>query len=651
MEFAELESLRREIAALEERHVESLNEYHISRSFGFRHLYNSKRDEFSKTSTGTCVLSLTETGRWTSEQPWFNQTGALVSEMLNVPKWQSAGLPAKNPFTVSFLLEAVLALGEVDESLISSPENSEKITEAADILISSLKNKTGKFAVYGAAQIKNYPPSSFLTQLVVRVLRRCKRFDDRDLIQGVRSWAWREIEHELALTFSGSKTADAYSLAYAVMLFVSCTSPSETTPDQSQILGKAVCEIFKAQMPDGSWPRSRPLFHYPKIGNAYCFEYEMLTQLLQCKALTEHLLPHMPELKRATRRLHETAFRLGEQGLGWASGHHPQIAGPESWSTASVYHFLHELDRLLAEAIRRAVFEYVGVEYLPPVNAGVGTSKPFAEKFLDSSLVLPSKESLSLRSVIYDRFVKLIAARASDVERGSDLPRSVPISAIFFGPPGTSKTELAKQISDVLGWPLLPIDPSHLVRKGLDQIQAETNTLFSMLASLERVVVLLDEFDEMVRERTSDQSEVLSRFLTTAMLPKLALINQKRRIVFIVATNHIDQFDFAIRRAGRFDLLVQVMPPSREAKLANWREARDLLDKFGLLDEGSLEDLTFAEFGELAKKLRKAENTHHAKEIVADIHANCTLQQEVHDKKTWKILCDDQRRFIRVPPV
>ena len=41
-----------------------------------------------------------------------------------------------------------------------------------------------------------------------------------------------------------------------------------------------------------------------------------------------------------------------------------------------------------------------------------------------------------------------------------------------------------------------------------------------MLAITERIVILLDEFDEMVRERGA-AADVLSRFLTAAMLPKI----------------------------------------------------------------------------------------------------------------------------------
>src|SRR5262249_40909569 len=131
-----------------------------------------------------------------------------------------------------------------------------------------------------------------------------------------------------------------------------------------------------------------------------------------------------------------------------------------------------------------------------------------------------------------------------------------PMSAILFGPPGTSKTELAKIISKYLNWPLLPVDPSYLGQEGTDKAQAMANRLFGMLAIAEQIVVLLDEFDELGRSRTRNE-DLLSRFITTTMLPKLSAINKERRIIFLLATNFIGSFDAAFRRGGRFDMLLQ----------------------------------------------------------------------------------------------
>ena len=116
----------------------------------------------------------------------------------------------------------------------------------------------------------------------------------------------------------------------------------------------------------------------------------------------------------------------------------------------------------------------------------------------------------------------------------------------------------------------------------MEGIQAEANTIFRMLEETERVVVLFDEFDELVRERGSPKAEPFSRLLTTAMLPKLTSIHKRATLVFIIATNNIGEFDLAIRRQGRFDRVVQIMPPTFEAKMTkkDWGPQLDISENF-----------------------------------------------------------------------
>ena len=194
------------------------------------------------------------------------------------------------------------------------------------------------------------------------------------------------------------------------------------------------------------------------------------------------------------------------------------------------------LDRLVAEAVRRKLFHYLDLPF--PEAATPKNDASFAEGFLDSVVNVRGKQR-SLTGFLWEEFVKPLADESNKVSNGGKFKRGTPISAIFFGPPGTSKTELSKKIADFLGWPLVAIDPSHLLRSGMDGIQAEANTIFRMLAETERVVVLFDEFDEFVRERGSSDAEQFSRLLTTAMLPKLASIHKRATLVFIIATNNI----------------------------------------------------------------------------------------------------------------
>jgi hypothetical protein len=547
-------------------------------------------------------------------------------------------LEDNNPFTVAWILEAENALHEVSDPL--DPASSARVEEMEHILQDCVKK--------GGVTIDPYPPTAYLTQLVVRVLKRRSKLS-QELERAVNNWAWAELPYQIGLVQAKSKTADPFAVAYLVMLITAVTPRSETTPEQTSILRNALKTFFECQRDDGTWPLSRPLFHYEKFGNAYCYEYEMLTQLLSESRLQDLLLDYLPHLNAAVESVAQSSYSVEEGVQAWTSGHHPQLRSPESWATASVYHFMHMLDRLLAEAVRRELFRYLDLPF--PELAGRDKGSAFARSFLDSSIEVQGG-SHSLKEFLWDQFVKPLSEDAHAIAEGRQFKKGTPRSAIFFGPPGTSKTELSKEIARFIGWPHLAVDPSFLLRNGMDGIQAEANTIFRMLEETERVVVLFDEFDEFVRERGSSDAEQFSRLLTTAMLPKLASIHKRATLVFIIATNNIRQFDLAIRRPGRFDRVVQIMPPRYEEKISkkNWGATEDV-DLEGRLRDLSVDltdeirqrlgDLTFLECDAFATELAKAPSGQEAIRALGNHWERCILQAQISqgEETTWKERC------------
>jgi hypothetical protein len=604
---------------------------------GYQHFLG--KNKISVSSSATCVLSLFATGKWTADK---TQTKALLEKL--IARKKSAGLEDNNPFTIAWILEAVAVL----------QEHSDPLESATAARVAEIEGILQKAVMGGGASIDPYPPSAYLTQLVVRALRNRKKLTS-ELEDSVNKWAWAELTRQLALIQAKSKTQDSFAVAYLLMLVTAITPSSKISPEQTSIQRTALRIFFECQLEDGTWPLSRPLFHYPKFGNAYCYEYEMLTQLLKEPELKELLLDYLPKLSSAAESVSNSIYRV-EGGIpAWISGHHPNQGEPESWATASVYHFIHELDRLLAEAVRRELFRYLesplprtvkrekkGQEYFAP-----------APDFLDSTLAISGNQRHSLRDFLWEKFVKPLSDEADGIVDGRKFDKETPRSAIFFGPPGTSKTELSKKIAEFLGWPLLVIDPSLLLRKGMDGIQAEANTIFRMLEETERVVVLFDEFDELVRERGSSDSEPFSRLLTTAMLPKLANTHKRRSLVFIIATNHVGEFDLAIRRRGRFDRVVQIMPPTYEAKMDkhDWGREKNL-NLAGKLQELKVDltekikeqigDLTYDECESFVTDLYKTQTPQGAASALAAIWSQCTLQTSVSqetEKTTWADRC------------
>ena len=676
-DFFALNALRDRLAGMQRHHSDSLASYESNDGEGFCHLINNKA-KASVACTSTCIASLVRTGLWDRNEV-LDRTPAIAQFLLS--RRSSSGLADNNPFSLAFMAEGVLDL--IDGRLGEDGCNEHYQTirdDHAVMLLDKLKSFDGdKLNVAGAIAIHPYPPSAYLTQLVYRVLVRLEVVEE-DIRKLVHDWSRSEINKQVALIGAKSRTADSLQLAYALILAVLTASDEQTNPEDKEIFAHALGIFFDQQSEDGSWPLSRPMFHYEDFGNAYCFDYELLTQLLSCEPLRDELLRYLPHLERALNLAMRTGYdlELDRPGMriGWASGHHPQLEGPESWSTASVYHFAHALNRVVAEGIRRALFLELGAVYpgppvgprnSPPEN-GIGD---FAASFLDADLKLPDNSTGSLRETLARRFVFPIAREAGLVKRGLKLSKDTPMSAILFGPPGTSKTQLASIISEYLGWPLVSVDPSYLVQEGLDRVQAMANRLFSMLASVEEVVVLLDEFDEMGRNRAGNDN-LLSRFITTAMLPKLAAINDERKIVFLLATNFVRGFDAAFSRGGRFDMRLQIMQPNVQAKLSyeKWKEPLSgALDKLAVekVEEAKkqLDRLTFIETAELVKSLQTLTTAEKIESAFRDADEDGTLSQTNMDTttndlegaegappqkgQTWEMTCKRDANEIRLP--
>lgn len=167
------------------------------------------------------------------------------------------------------------------------------------------------------------------------------------------------------------------------------------------------------------------------------------------------------------------------------------------------------------------------------------------------------------------------------------------MSLLLYGAPGTAKTTIAKRIAAELGWPLLSLDPSKLMASGVDGIAAEADSLFRLLPGLRDVVVLFDEFEGVFLNRATTITET-SRFLTTAMLPRLHELRDAGKIVFVIATNDRNAIDPAAYRPGRIDEHIEIEAPDvhsagkivssianrtvpRSGTLESWRDFWDRL--------------------------------------------------------------------------
>ena len=88
--------------------------------------------------------------------------------------------------------------------------------------------------------------------------------------------------------------------------------------------------------------------------------------------------------------------------------------------------------------------------------------------------------------------------------------------------------------------------------------------IFEVLGAQTNCVILFDEIDELVADRSSErhkEQDTLFKFMTPGMLTKLNNLRRAKRSIFIMATNYAYRIHPAIRRTGRIDENYLLLPP------------------------------------------------------------------------------------------
>jgi ATPase family protein associated with various cellular activities (AAA) len=335
-------------------------------------------------------------------------------------------------------------------------------------------------------------------------------------------------------------------------------------------LEQSVLELIDEQTKSGIWPKYFPLFHYQEAGSNFCFTFELLEGVLAEFSNKDNRLirneSFIHGLERAVTwcERNRVSYSRADRKLfaGWNSGgllDSLRKEQPESWATAVVHMFLWELVDVLSRHIQERLLEQYAATLPNPQS-------PRLRDLLDIELWI-DEEHKSLQGTLSTGIVKSFE-NVTDTILRTRPPKKGPLSALLFGPPGTSKTQISKAVANELGWPLVEIDPSHFLQSSFQNIYLKAETIFEDIADLYAVVVLFDEMDALVQKRdaTGMPIDTESKFLTTYMLPKLAAMHDSGRVVFFMATNFQENFDDAIKRAGRFDLLLCMGPPTLKAK-------------------------------------------------------------------------------------
>jgi proteasome regulatory subunit len=145
-----------------------------------------------------------------------------------------------------------------------------------------------------------------------------------------------------------------------------------------------------------------------------------------------------------------------------------------------------------------------------------------------------------------------------------------PKGVLLHGPPGTGKTILAKAVAQSTDATFLRVVGSEFVQKYIGEGARLVRELFELAKSKSPAIIFIDELDAIGARRmdgaTSGDREVQRTLMQ--ILAEMDGFDARGEVKLIAATNRLDMLDPALMRPGRFDRIIEIPMPSREAREA-----------------------------------------------------------------------------------
>ncbi|UFS60791.1 ATP-binding protein [Subtercola endophyticus] len=172
---------------------------------------------------------------------------------------------------------------------------------------------------------------------------------------------------------------------------------------------------------------------------------------------------------------------------------------------------------------------------------------------------------------VKDRLNAAFLAPLKNPELRKLYSKSLKGGLLMYGPPGCGKTFIARAIAGELGAHFLNIGLADILDPMLGNSEQNVHEAFELARREAPCVIFFDEIDALGQRRSQTRNSALRGTVNQLLTELDGVADQNEGVFVLAATNQPWDVDPALRRPGRFDRTVLVLPPDEEARESIFR--------------------------------------------------------------------------------
>lgn len=195
---------------------------------------------------------------------------------------------------------------------------------------------------------------------------------------------------------------------------------------------------------------------------------------------------------------------------------------------------------------------------------------------------------------------------------------------LLHGLPGCGKTLLAKAFANESDRYFFSFSPSDIATGLIGVTQKKISDIFNQVKAKAPAILFIDEIDSIAFSRdTRDTTHTDQKATINQLLMELNNIHENNiDVIVIAATNRFSSLDIALKRSGRFDRKIPILPPNKDDRAKLFEYYINKIKKVKNLEQTKNKDIDFKLLGKKSYRFSPSDIKALTNEIIIKLLLN-----------------------------
>lgn len=194
------------------------------------------------------------------------------------------------------------------------------------------------------------------------------------------------------------------------------------------------------------------------------------------------------------------------------------------------------------------------------IDQKLGGNYKFVYNYFGTKTSLQQRDFIGYRDLFF--YISGILEPFLNPQQIKDWGINKPAGIVLYGPPGSGKIFWANKIAEIISYQFKEVKKHYLGTSFVDGNQTNFNDFLVTMMKEDKVLLFLDDFDEIMMERRAENNIASCNLETQEIILHYISKFESEELLMVGSANSVSEIDEEILAPGRFDVLVPVFPPN-----------------------------------------------------------------------------------------